>query len=255
MIQYSVIGTGSSGNCTIISDGKDAFFVDVGFTGKEMESRLDSIGFSHHNVRGILVTHNHGDHIRGVGVIARFLKVPVYTTKDTYGEMRKYVGKKVHYEYFTPEASFMIGKFIITPFAISHDTVEPVGFIIEQDDFKLGYCTDIGVVTEEVRAHLQGCTELILEFNHDDEMLENGPYPQVLRERVAGDEGHLSNLEAEKLLASIISEKLRHVTMIHLSDKNNTPELARFHAEKAVVGYETIVIESTQESPTGIVVC
>jgi len=250
MVYYTVIGSGSKGNATFLCDETTAFFIDQGFAGAEIEERMQHSPLNHHQAQAILVTHNHGDHIKGVGVMARFLNIPVYTNELTHIAMKRFVGKRVHYKSITPNTPFTLGSFTITPFAVSHDTVAPMGYLIEKGKFKLGYCTDLGVVQQSTIELLRGCTDLIVEFNHDTQMLKEGPYPPILQERVDGNEGHLSNEQAETLVKELASPMLKNLTLIHLSEKNNTPEKAMFHAQRSVAGFNVSVIQSFQDKPT-----
>lgn len=247
-----MLGSGSQGNATLISDGGTTILVDAGFTGQELTRRLGVIGRRTPEVRAILLTHDHSDHIAGAGVIARNAGSPIYIHESLHPKLRRRLGKKLTFQFMEPGVSFTIGTMTITPFEIPHDSIHCYGFTIQQGDLKLGYATDIGSVTDETIEALQGCHTLVLESNHEEELLLNGPYPQRLKDRVFGDFGHISNDEAGQILKAVKHAGLKRVIFIHLSEENNRKELVIDNAEYALEGHDTEIVISSQYTPTRI---
>ena len=225
-MRFSVLGSGSRGNCVYIESGKSALLIDAGFSGKETAARLQRIGRNLDHVDAVFVTHEHHDHIGGVGVVSRRCRLPVYANSPTFAKGEKKLGK-LHARYeFDAGDTVTLDDFQVRSFSISHDAAEPVGYIVSDDKVRLGYCTDIGKVTTLVENHLRSCNGLILEFNHDLEMLKNGPYPLHLQQRVKSSHGHLANNDAALFLKNLFHERLDHVVLAHLSETNNDPILA-----------------------------
>ncbi|SDO40427.1 MBL fold metallo-hydrolase [Desulforhopalus singaporensis] len=226
-MRFSVLGSGSRGNAVYIESGGSAILIDAGFSGKEMEKRLALIGRNLQSVAGICLTHEHNDHIKGAGVLSRRLKVPLYANYGTLASSEKTVGKVHGYREFETGDTFQIGDLQVRSFRISHDSADPVGFVISDRDCSLGYLTDTGKVSHLMESRLTGCSGLILEFNHNLDMLKNGPYPLPLQQRVRSSLGHLCNEDAADFLDRLLpAKKLRHVVLAHLSEQNNTPQLA-----------------------------
>jgi phosphoribosyl 1,2-cyclic phosphodiesterase len=201
--------------------------VDGGLSAREIERRLLSIGASPKELNGIVVTHEHVDHVRGVGTLSRRYKLPVYLNKQTYLHLPDSVGRLDQKEEFVTGRSFFIEDLTIHPFAISHDGIDPVGFTLANGSVKIGVCTDLGAATKLVCRHLEHCSVMILEANHDTEMLKNGPYPWPVKQRIKSRLGHLSNQQSAEILARVFSETLQEVILGHLSETNNAPEKAR----------------------------
>ena len=226
-IRLSVLASGSRGNSTYVATDRARLLVDGGLSAREIERRLLSIGASPKDLDGIVVTHEHVDHVRGVGTLSRRYKLPVYLNKQTHLHLPDSVGRLYQKEEFVTGRSFFIEDLTIHPFAISHDGIDPVGFTLANDSVKIGVCTDLGAATKLVYRHLQHCSVMILEANHDTEMLKNGPYPWPLKQRIKSRLGHLSNQQSAEVLARVFSETLQQVILGHLSETNNTPEKAR----------------------------
>lgn len=226
-MQFSVLGSGSRGNCVYIEEGKTGILVDNGFSGKEIEARLRAIGRTLDNIRAICTTHEHNDHVSGIGVISRRCKVPVYANSGTIARAEKKIGIPHSFVEFETGDALAIRDLQVRSFAISHDTADPVGFVISNGREYLGYCTDTGKVSKLMELRLARCHGLILEFNHNLEMLKNGPYPLVLQQRVRSSQGHLANEDAALFLKNLIHPRLQVTVLAHLSETNNTPELAR----------------------------
>ncbi|MGD8961578.1 MAG: MBL fold metallo-hydrolase [Desulfobacterales bacterium] len=220
-----VLASGSRGNAIFISDGRSGLLLDAGLSASEIKRRLKSRGLSPKDLDAILLSHEHSDHIQSVGVLSRQLKLPIYLSRKI--KKKAPLGNSVH-ELRTFECGrpFQINAMNVHPFSVSHDAADPVGFIIGQNGRRIGVATDLGFVTPQLTAHLQDCHLLILEANHDPEMLMNGPYPWPLKKRIQGHRGHLSNQQSRHLLQKLQHRHLQHVILAHLSETNNNPQKA-----------------------------
>lgn len=248
---FSVLGSGSRGNCVYIEAGRTAILIDGGFSGKEISSRLQSIGKDASQLDAICVTHEHNDHICGVGILSRRCNLPVYANPGTFAGGEKHLGKLTKRCEFDTGDQFFIQDLSIRSFRISHDTADPVGYVISSERWSLGYCTDTGQTTHLMQQRLTGCTALILEFNHNPQMLKEGPYPLALQQRVRSNQGHLANEEAAEFLKSIGHSGLKLAVLAHLSEANNTPQLALDAALKSFDSrLETRLFLASQETPT-----
>ncbi len=199
--------------------------MDSGLSGRELERRLRQAGLSPRSLTAILVSHEHRDHTAGVGVAARRFNRPVYMNERTWNSCRTVLGKIESRPFETGQA-FNLGPINIHPFSVAHDAADPVGFRFTCNGTRLGLVTDLGTPTNLVKTHMAGCHGLIIESNHDPQMLMEGPYPWDLKRRVRGRKGHLSNIEAAKLLSELAHGGLKQVVLAHLSETNNKPELA-----------------------------
>ena len=220
-----MLASGSRGNAIYISDGRTALLIDAGLSGINIERRLASKGLSPNDLQGIIVSHEHSDHIQGVGVLSRRFKLPVYISRKT-AEAASQIGKPHVSVFFECGTSFNINNLKIHPFSTSHDARDPAGFSIQSNGLKLGIATDLGIASSVVKQHLKGCSALILEANHDRDMLIDGPYPWPLKQRIQSRSGHLSNDTSRTLLEELVHDKLQHVILAHLSETNNTPRKA-----------------------------
>jgi len=225
-LSVCMLASGSKGNSIFISDGTTSILVDAGLSGIEIERRLKSIGKSPGDLNAVLVSHEHDDHIRGVGILSRRFHLPVYISRKTEKSALSGLKKLYDIKYFECGSGFKIKTFNIHPFSIPHDAEDPAGFTISQNGTKIGVATDLGMATSLVKEHLKGCSVLILEANHDPEMLMTGPYPWHLKQRIRSRTGHLSNEASGNLLLEVQHEHLSHVILAHLSETNNTPEKA-----------------------------
>ncbi len=253
-MKFCVLGSGSRGNSIYVESGATAILVDGGFSGKEIASRLARIGRDIACLKAIFVTHEHHDHISGVGVVSRRCRLPVFANEGTYRGAGKTLTKLFQQAEFETGEPIDFDGLRVRSFAISHDTADPVGFVIEDDKARLGICTDTGIPTRLISRRLSNCDGLVVEFNHDPEMLKNGPYPQSLKQRVKSSEGHLSNNDGAGLLSSVINDNLRHIVLAHLSETNNLPEIAYKEAEKVVRDRLelSVLTISEQQQPTGL---
>ena len=221
-----VLASGSRGNAIYVSDGITSILIDAGLSGIEIERRLKCRGISPENFSAIVVTHEHTDHILGVGVLSRRYHIPVYLSGDTKRAAEPETGKLFQIVDFEPGRTFAVRSLMLHPFTLSHDAEDPVGLTLSGNGKKIGIATDMGFATGLVKDHLQECTLLVIEANHDIQMLEEGPYPWPLKQRIQGRQGHLSNVQSRDLLKEIRHRGLAHVVLAHLSETNNTPEKA-----------------------------
>ena len=239
MIDFFTIASGSSGNCTYVGLGGHHFLVDAGISGKRIEHALQEMKLNAGDLSGIFITHEHSDHITGAGVLARRFNIPIYATPLTWRYFLRHnaIGStkafsKDMIKHIEPGTSINVDNISVTAFDVSHDASQPVGYTFEikpegaSSIKKFAIATDLGHVTETVRFHLRGSNILMLESNHDPEMLEKGRYHASLKARVASKRGHLSNAEAGMLLTEIADENLEHVFLAHLSEENNNPMIA-----------------------------
>jgi phosphoribosyl 1,2-cyclic phosphodiesterase len=223
-LSFASLGSGSKGNATLVSDGETSVLVDCGFGLRETERRLARLGVHPRQLDAVLVTHEHGDHLRGVGPLARRHGVSVYLTPGTWLSGR--LGEVPQRHWITPQARFAVKSLVIDPITVPHDAREPVQFRFESRGCHLGVLTDLGHPSEHVIEAFRGCDALILECNHDRHMLEIGPYPPQLKRRVGGNWGHLANVQAAALLRHLGLDRLQRIVCSHLSEHNNRPELA-----------------------------
>ncbi|MBP5197895.1 MAG: MBL fold metallo-hydrolase [Lachnospiraceae bacterium] len=224
------IASGSSGNCIYVGSDTTHLLVDVGISGKRTEAGVNSLGLSMKDIDGIFITHEHADHISGLGVIARKYQIPIYATKGTIESIKKCttIGK-IDEDLFIPvkaDEKCIVKDLGVNPMRISHDAAEPVAYRFNYGKHKVAVCTDLGVYTDYTVECLQGLDAVLLEANHDVKMLQVGPYPYYLKQRILGDRGHLSNENSGRLLSSILHDDLKAVILGHLSKENNIPELA-----------------------------
>ena len=222
-MRFRVLGSGSRGNATIVDSGNTRLLVDNGFALKELEQRSDTIDFSLESLDAILVTHEHSDHIKGVGPLARRYQLPVYATHGTLRSGK--CGKLPACHTIQPHGkTFRIGDIQIQPIPVPHDAKEPCQFVFSNAKKKLGILTDLGHITPVIAESFRRLDLLLLECNHDSQMLADGPYPPALQARVGGNHGHLNNFQAMSLLKEIQTEHLQQLVLGHLSEKNNHPD-------------------------------
>lgn len=226
-LSVCVLASGSKGNATYVSDGETAILVDAGLSGIEIQRRMAAAGLDIQTLSAIVVSHEHSDHIRGVGVMARRYELDVYATQGTASAAAKQMGRIDRLHHIETGRPFAIGDLKVHPFSTSHDARDPAGFTISQNGRKVGIATDLGIATGMVKQHLSNCGVLVLEANHDPKMLTEGPYPWPLKQRIKSRTGHLSNPDSRMLLDEIKHDGLCHVILAHLSEVNNTPEKAR----------------------------
>ena len=231
------IASGSSGNCIYVGSDHTHLMVDAGISGKLIEQGLNSLELSAKDMDGILITHEHVDHVKGLGVMARKYALPIYATKGTLDEIRRMGSLGVIpdelYREIHPDEPFAVGDLTVKPMHISHDAADPVAYRVEGEGKSAGIVTDLGKYDDYIVDKIQGLDVLLLEANHDIHMLEVGSYPYPLKRRILGDRGHLSNELSGKLLCRVLHDRMKAVFLGHLSKENNYEELA----------YETVRLE------------
>lgn len=223
--RFALLGSGSRGNATVVQAGETRVLIDCGFATREVVARAQAIDFDPSRLDAILVTHEHTDHIGGVARLARAYGIPVYLTRGTAAARDDWEGCAL--QRLSPHQSFWLGELEVQPFPVPHDAREPCQFAFVHGSRRLGIVSDLGRITPHVVRSLDACDALLLECNHDVAMLAGGPYPESLKRRVGGDFGHLSNVQAAGLLRAVDRSRLRTLVLTHLSEKNNTPALAR----------------------------
>lgn len=225
-MRFSVLGSGSRGNCVYIESGGTAVLIDGGFSGKEIVARLKGIGREAADLDAICLTHDHNDHIAGVGVLSRRCSLPVHANPGTFAGGEATLKNLWKRREFETGDEFAVNGLVIRSFRISHDTVDPVGYVVSNGRTTIGYCTDTGRTSHLMRQRLSACNAIILEFNHNLQLLKNGPYPPALQQRVRSSQGHLANEDAAAFLQTILHDQLQLVVLAHLSEMNNSPQLA-----------------------------
>lgn len=239
-MRIASIASGSSGNCIYIGSDTTHLLVDVGISGKRVEQGVNELDLSMSDIDGILITHEHSDHIAGLGVLARKYNIPIYATpltKEAILDPRSKVGNidsDLICEIYKDD-KLTIKDIIVNPMKISHDAVDPVAYRFKNEGKQVAICTDLGTFDEYTVESLKGMNALFLESNHDVNMLQVGPYPYYLKRRILGDRGHLSNERAGELLSKIMHDNMHTVYLSHLSKENNLPQLA----------YESVRVEVT----------
>lgn len=225
-MRVCLLASGSKGNSLFIEMDGTRILVDAGLSAREIVRRLAVIGVDASDLDGLFISHEHVDHVRGVGVLARKYSVPVYVSYPTHRAVHEGIRGSSVVE-FESGYSFGFRDLLIDPFPITHDACDPVGFTVESRDGKVGVATDLGTATRLVADKLKGCRVLILESNHDEDMLMGGPYPWHLKQRIKSRHGHLSNGDSAALLADVLHPGLEGLFLAHLSEVNNDPNVAR----------------------------
>jgi len=246
-MRFASLGSGSEGNALVVQLGSTCVLMDCGFNLTETVSRLARLGLAPDALNGIVVTHEHGDHVAGVARLARKYKLPVWLTHGTLRAQFKTLGGLSDVNEINPQVSFSIGDVQVQPYLVPHDAAEPVQYVFGEGAKRLGVLTDVGSSTPHIEQTLSGCAALVLECNHDAELLANGDYPYSLKQRVGGRFGHLNNADAGQLLARLDNSRLQHIVAAHLSRKNNTEQLAVRALSAALNCSEDWVGVATQE--------
>lgn len=224
-LEFASLGSGSKGNATLISVANTCIMVDCGFSMRETVARLEQYGKQPEQLAAILLTHEHTDHIRGAGALSRKYGIPIWSTRGTaQAEALGNIGRQY---FINAEEDFTIGSINIQAYPVPHDAREPCQYVFSNGEQRLGLLTDVGKGTPHILEQLSACDALLLECNHDSDMLLKGDYPLSLKQRVSGDLGHLSNQQAADILAQLDTSKLKYIAAMHLSDKNNQTELAQ----------------------------
>ncbi len=228
-MRVCTIASGSSGNCTYVGSRDTHILIDAGISGKRIEAGLNAAHLTAKDLSGILITHEHIDHIRGLGVMARRHEIPIYISENTYKAVMRDCRIKEIPDHLicliSANSDFMIGDLNISPFSVSHDAADPLGFRLSNNGKSFAAATDLGQYDENTVRILKDLDVLLLEANHDIKMLEAGPYPYHLKRRILSEKGHLSNESAGQLLNDVLHDKMKHIILGHLSRENNYPEL------------------------------
>jgi len=247
-VSVSVLASGSRGNSTIVESASTRILVDAGISCRETFKRMKAAGDDPHSLSAIVVSHEHSDHVYGLLVLARKLGVPVFMTGATHQAWARSVREASgeppdtdRIEFFSAGRRFQIGDIEITPFTIPHDAADPVGFTFRAEGVKIAIATDLGYIPASVCDQLRSCDVLVLESNHDLEMLRVGPYPWSVKQRVMSRVGHLSNEALANFFATDYDGGASYIVLAHLSEQNNHPELARREAEKALGPRQTLL--------------
>jgi phosphoribosyl 1,2-cyclic phosphodiesterase len=259
-VSVSVLASGSRGNCAVVHTARTKVLVDAGVSCRETIKRLRTLGEDPSSLTAIVITHEHSDHVYGLATLAKRLRIPIFMTGPTYQawarSMRDENGMPAALERREPFQAgrcFQIGDIAVMPFTIPHDAADPVGFTFKAEGVKVGFATDLGYVPASVRDHLSRCDVLIMESNHDLEMLRGGPYPWSVKQRVMSRVGHLSNDALADFFRNDYDGGAAYVVLAHLSEQNNHPELARGAAEAALGPRRTLlhnrVILASQVEP------
>ncbi|PLW82995.1 MBL fold metallo-hydrolase [Kineobactrum sediminis] len=249
MLRFASLGSGSKGNATVVAAGDTVVLIDCGFSVRETARRLATLGLAPEQLDAILVTHEHSDHSAGVARLARRHNIPVYLTHGTLGSGRLDGCPQVHC--FNCAEQFRIGSLDIEAVAVPHDAREPCQYRLSYLGRSLGVLTDLGSITEHVVARFRGVQALVLEFNHDLDMLWQGAYPAALKKRVAGDWGHLNNGQAVALLQQLGIKSLQHLVVAHISEQNNCPQQAAAELAAVYGPLDSRVVFAAQDSGFG----
>lgn len=227
-IKFCSLYSGSSGNALFLRAGNTRVLIDAGLSAKRIIAALQSIDENPADLNAIVISHEHADHIRGAGILSRKLGIPIYANPNTWEAMGAAIGtvKPENRQLFTVNTRFIIGDLTVQPFAIPHDAVEPTGFSFFYQEQKVTVATDIGHINEELLNNLKHSNLILLESNHDLQMLQNGPYPYYLKRRILSDRGHLSNEAAGEIAVQLAASGTARFILGHLSKENNLPELA-----------------------------
>jgi len=230
MMKICSLASSSSGNCIYVGTDRTHILIDAGISCKRVKSGLELINIDPAGIDAVLITHEHSDHIRGLGVLSRRYSIPIYATELTWravlssgtvGEIDKNLFHKI-----SPDKDFAINEIAIHPFRTPHDAADPVCYTFTKDKKKISIATDLGCYNSYIAEKLKGSNVLFIEANHDIEMLKNGSYPFYLKKRILSDKGHLSNEVSGRLLSELLHDKLQYIILGHLSKENNRPEIA-----------------------------
>lgn len=257
-LSFSVLASGSTGNAVYVENGDKRLLIDCGLSGKKMDILFATIDRSPKDLDGILVTHEHSDHVKGLGIFARKHHLPIYANEATWSAMGSAIGKiPVDQKFvFKTGQVHSFGKLEVESFGVSHDAAEPMFFVFRGEGKQLTLLTDVGYVSDRIKATIQGSDSFIIESNHDIEMLMAGRYPWNIKRRILGDEGHISNEDAGEALVDVIDHRTKRIFLAHLSKDNNMKELARMCVEQRLqqeglrIGESLSVYDTDPDRPT-----
>lgn len=245
-MRFASLGSGSKGNATLIEWRNTCVMVDCGFSIRDTSARLAKLGKTPEDLNGILVTHEHSDHWKGVVPLASKFSIKVYLTAGCL-KSRDTDPEKADFQIIDSHTPFQIGDLQVTPVPVPHDAREPVQYLFNSDNHQLGVLTDIGSLTPHVESQYGNCDALLVEANHDLDMLATGPYPAFLKDRVAGPWGHLNNDQTAALIAKVEQQRLQHLVIGHISDKNNSLDKVRAVIDPVLCGAANVLYACQQE--------
>lgn len=255
-MKVAVLGSGSGGNAILVSAEDTNILVDAGFSGRQLAQRLERLGLGPDDVHGIVITHDHGDHTRGMGVFARRHGTPLYMTEATRTSCTKLLRGEERVVVYRASRPFHVGSLRVEPFITVHDAADPVGVSVSdpRTGLRLGVATDLGRPTSHIRHALSACDILILEANHDEVLLHESPYPASVKQRITSSHGHLSNQMAAQLACDLLHPRLACVILAHLSKEANRPDLARHVVGRALQasGWKGHLEVARQDEPTDL---
>ena len=255
-MRFSVLASGSAGNACYVETVHTRILIDAGLSCRELIKRLEILEVNPKTLDALVITHEHVDHMRGAGPMARLLDIPVYINSSTLRKSIRALGNLSKPMTVHTGQTITINDLAIETFTKCHDTADPMGVVVSSDGARLGLITDLGRSTQVVEDRLRGCHALIIEFNYDQKMLEDGPYPWEVKRRIKGSEGHLSNLQAADLLEAVVHKDLHLVVLAHLSQINND-ELRALKEAREALGRSglknTRIVISRQDNPTNLV--
>ncbi|MFJ7978107.1 MBL fold metallo-hydrolase [Peribacillus sp. JNUCC 23] len=260
-MHFSVLASGSTGNAIFVETEEHSFLVDAGLSGKAMEALFSEIGRDMSKLSGILVTHEHSDHVKGLGVIARKYKLPIYANMSTWNAMERIIGEVPVEQKFTFEMEQIktFGNLNIESFGVSHDAAEPMFYVFHQGDKKLVLITDTGYVSDRMKGIIDNADMYVFESNHDVSMLRMGKYPWSIKRRILSDFGHVSNEDAAIAMSDVAGDRTKRIYLAHLSLDNNMKDLARMSVEQTlqtkgiIVGEQFSLYDTDPKKPTEIV--
>ncbi len=256
MFQTSVIASGSKGNCLLVQSDSTAILIDVGISAKRVWLALEQFKIPRSKLKAVIISHEHSDHVKGIGAVSRLQQIPVFVTPETFNPCECKLGDlhgRVYF--FDPGKPFNIGDLVIHPFSSPHDAVDSCNFTIQQmgnNDAKLAVATDVGYPSKLLIKHLKDATTLVLESNHDEILLHEGPYPWEVKQRINSMHGHLSNVQAVGIISQVMHVRLKRLILAHLSEINNTPDHAKTEMERFLqnIRADLHLVIAEQNSPT-----
>jgi phosphoribosyl 1,2-cyclic phosphodiesterase len=254
VIHLCALGSGSSGNCFYIGTETGGLLMDAGFSAKETFSRLNAVGIELSKIKGVVISHEHNDHVKGLGPVARKLNIPVHVNHKTLSAICGSAGVLPAIRIFNSGESFEAGGLEVTPFSIPHDAADPCAFVFRVNGTSVAVATDAGSATTLIKERLRGVNHIAIESNHDIAMLQAGPYPWELKQRIASRFGHLSNETCGDILKELIHPGLQGVTLAHISKVNNNVNLVRLTADDALNGSGVSYHIASQDAPGPLVV-
>jgi phosphoribosyl 1,2-cyclic phosphodiesterase len=255
-VSFSVLASGSTGNAFYIESDHTKILVDAGLSGKRLDHLFSEIGADPSRLSAILVTHEHSDHIKGLGIFARKYNLPIYANDKTWKAMEKQLGKLTQDQHFHFEANQVktFGNMDIESFSVSHDAVDPMFFTFHAEDKKVALVTDLGYVSEHIKKTIEGANAFVFEANHDISMLQMGHYPWSVKRRILGDMGHVSNEDCGLALSDVITDQTDRVYLAHLSKDNNMKELARMSVDQVLKerDIDMLLFDTDPSKPTAL---